>query len=175
MFTRAARFCKGLFASREQPKKVPAAAKNVLATEAMTYEECEAFLPLHENDVVYVIRCYDGDTATLSWCDPSSGKKVRKPCRLRGYDSAEIRTKSPREKELALHAKKRLEDAIKGEFVTILAPGQDKFGRILCDLQTDNIVSVSDHMLAGGLDVAKPYSGGKKEGWVLSPSSVSEV
>lgn len=62
--------------------------------------------------------------------------------------------------------KKRLEDAIKSEFVTILNPGQDKYGRILCDLQTDKIVSVSDHMLAGGLDVAKPYGGGKKEGWV---------
>ena len=138
--------------------------QTILAKEAMTYDECEVFLPLKHNDVVYVIRSYDGDTVTLAWVD-RTGRKVRLGCRLRGYDSPELRGSSPHEKALALKAKERLDAVTTGEFVTVLNPGLDKYGRILCNLRTKSVESVSDHMLAGGPDLARPYFGGKKEGW----------
>lgn len=146
----------------KQPKKKE--KRNILATEAMTYDECEVFYPLKQNDVVYVIRCHDGDSLTLAWID-RTGRKVRLGCRLRGYDSPELRGSSPREKELALKAKERLHAVTTWEFVTVLDPGLDKYGRILCNLRTESVESVSDHMLAGGPGLARPYFGGKKETW----------
>ena len=142
--------------------------RKILAPIKMTYEECQVFLPLKQNDVVYVIRCYDGDSATLGWID-RTGAKVRLGCRLRGYDTAEIRGSSVYVKELAVKAKKRLEDAIVGQFVTIVNPGIDKYGRILCDLRTDKIQSISAYMLAGGPHIARPYFGGKKDDWCATP------
>lgn len=148
------------------PKKNTAVndgTRNVLAEEELTYEECEQYLPLREGDVVFVLKAYDGDTCTLGWVD-HAGNKVRSSCRINGIDTPELRGSSAHEKQLGLLAKKRLEDVTVGEFVTIREPGKEKYGRVLCDLQTDTIESVREYMLADP-SICKPYEGGTKQSW----------
>ncbi|AAK14582.1 unnamed protein product [Ectocarpus sp. 4 AP-2014] len=135
----------------------------VLAEEELTYEECEPFLPLRDGDVVFCPSCYDGDSFRLTWTD-RSGYKSRIMGRLLGVDTPEIRGSSDKEKALALRAKQRLSDVISGEFVTIRKPGNEKYGRALCDLQTDTLASVSEYMIADP-DICRPYDGGKKVSW----------
>lgn len=135
----------------------------IFTKEELEYGECEQFLPLRHGDVVYCIRAYDGDTCTLAWTD-HSGNKVRSSCRINGIDTPELRGSSPQEKALALEAKQRLEDAIVGNFVTILQPATEKYGRVLCDFKVGDIESVRDHMLAAP-SICKPYDGGKKTSW----------
>ena len=137
--------------------------RNVLAEEELTYEECEPFLPLRDGDVVFCPSCYDGDSFRLTWID-RSGNKSRIMGRLSGVDTPETRGSSDKEKALALRAKQRLSDVIAGEFVTIRKPGNEKYGRALCDLQTDSLVSVAQYMLADP-EVCRPYDGGKKASW----------
>lgn len=137
--------------------------RNVLAREELVYKECEQYLPLRDGDVVYCIRNFDGDTCTLSWLD-HRGNKVRSSCRIKGIDTPERRTSSEKEKELALRAKKRLEDAVVGQFVTIRNPGKDKYNRILAGLETETIESVGEYMLADP-EICKPYQGGAKQSW----------
>ena len=133
------------------------------AKEELAYENCEPFLPLRDGDVVFCPSCYDGDSFRLTWID-SSGYKSRIMGRLSGVDTPEIRGSSDKEEALALRAKQRLSDAIAGEFVTIRKPGEEKYGRALCDLQTDTLASVSEYMLADP-DICCPYGGGKKVDW----------
>lgn len=135
----------------------------ILATEELTYEECEQYIPLRDGDVVYCPSVYDGDSARLTWID-HTGNKVRSLCRLNGIDTPEMRGSSENEKALALKAKKRLADAVSGCFVTIRNPGTEKYGRVLANLQTDEIESVRDYMLADP-SICKPYCGGKKVSW----------
>lgn len=136
---------------------------NVLAKEELTYEECEPFLPLRDGDVVFCPSCYDGDSFRLTWID-SSGNKSRIMGRLSGVDTPEMKGSSDKEKALALRAKQRLSDVVAGEFVTIRKPGIEKYGRALCDLQTESVESVSDYMLADN-KICRPYDGGKKSSW----------
>ena len=136
---------------------------NVLAEKELVYEECEQYLPLRDGDVVFCLKNYDGDTCTLAWVD-HHGNRVRSSCRINGIDTPEMRGSSQYEKGLALEAKDRLEKAVVGEFVTIRNPGQEKYGRVLCDLQTEIFESVKDYMLADPT-ICKPYDGGTKHSW----------
>ena len=138
--------------------------RNVLVTEELTYEECEKFLPLLDGDVVYCPSVYDGDSMRLTWID-QRGNKVKIMGRLLGVDTPEMRGSSDEEKELALRAKKRLEDAVSGKFVTIRKPAEEKYGRSMSDLEVDGIVSVSEYMLID-TEICRPYEGGKKIPWV---------
>ncbi|CAN0517257.1 unnamed protein product [Ectocarpus sp. 12 AP-2014] len=137
--------------------------RNVLAEEELTYEECEPFLPLRDGDVVFCPSCYDGDSFRLTWID-GSGNKSRIMGRLLGVDTPEMKGSSDKEKALAWRAKQRLSDVIAGEFVTIRKPGNEKYGRALCDLQTENLASVSEYMIADP-EICRPYDGGKKVSW----------
>lgn len=137
--------------------------KNILAERELTYEECEQYLPLRDGDVVFCPSVYDGDTLRLTWID-SSGNKVRSLGRINGIDTPEIRGKTDNEKALALKAKKRLEDVVAGEFVTIRDPGQEKYSRVLSDIEVGDIKSVTDYMLADP-EICRPYDGGKKVSW----------
>lgn len=135
----------------------------IRATRPIDYDDCIPFLPLSHGDVVYVCKVYDGDTVTLAWLN-TIGVKVRISCRISGIDTPEIRGSSEHEQSLAYAAKKRLEDAVDGQFVSILKPAQEKYGRVLCDLATDKYVSVAEYMLQDP-SICRPYDGGKKVIW----------
>lgn len=137
--------------------------QNILATEEMEYNECSTFLPLLDGDVVYCPSCYDGDTARVCFVD-RAGNNVRILVRISGINTPEMRTSSEKEKTLALRAKKRLEDAVAGKFVTIRNPKTGKYARCLSDLELDGIKSVTDYMLADP-EICVAYQGGKKASW----------
>ncbi|CAM9528979.1 unnamed protein product [Pylaiella littoralis] len=120
--------------------------RNIRTTQELTYEECEQYLPLRDGDVVYCPSVYDGDSARFTWID-SSGNKVRSLCRIHGIDTPEMRTSSEKEKELAIKAKERLSGVVMGKFVTVRNPGHEKYSRVLCDIEIDEIKSVSKYML----------------------------
>ena len=63
-----------------------------------------------------------------------------------------------------MKAKERLDKVVTGKWVKIINPGIEKYGRILSDIQTDDISSIKDYMLSDP-SLARPYFGGKKESW----------
>ena len=128
----------------------------------IVYDECQKFIPLQHGEKAYCSSVYDGDTIRICWCD--KGINVKSLCRIDGIDTPEIRGSSVFEKDLALQAKKRLSDVVAGKVVTILNPGVEKYGRILCDIETNEIQSIKDYMLLDS-SICKPYLGGKKENW----------
>jgi len=136
---------------------------NILTKEELAYEECQTFMPLRDGDVAFCPSVYDGDSFRLCWTD-HTGRKYKIMGRLAGVDTPELRGSSEKEKALALVAKKRLEDAIAGQFVTIRNPGVEKYGRSMSDLQVKQISSVADHMLAAP-ELCKRYTGGTKQKW----------
>lgn len=138
-------------------------SRNIVTTKELKYEECDTFMPLLDGDVVYCPSVYDGDSFRLCWTD-HAGRNHKIMGRLSGVDTPELRGSSEKEKALALEAKKRLESAIAGEFVTIRSPGVEKYGRSMSDLQVKHIRSVADHMLAAP-KICRRYQGGKKEKW----------
>lgn len=130
---------------------------------ALTYKNCEPFLPLKDGDQATVVKVFDGDSLTVAWKD-ADGQNVRLPCRLRGIDTPEIRGSSTHERELALRAKDRLQLKVLGKVVTIRSPGKEKYGRVLSFLETADCASVSEYMLEDK-EICRPYKGGKKADW----------
>jgi len=130
---------------------------------ALTYKNCDPFLPLKDGDRATVLRIYDGDSLTLGWTD-ADAKNVRLPCRLRGIDTPELRGSPAHEKELALRARDRLRSKVLGKVVIIRFPGPEKYGRVLADLETDDCKSVADYMLEAK-DLCRRYDGGKRRAW----------
>ena len=128
----------------------------------LEYDKCKQFMPLQHGEIAYCSSVYDGDTIRLCWTD--NNNNVRSLCRINGIDTPEIRGSSSFEKELGLKAKERLDKVVTGKWVKIINPGVEKYGRILSDIQTDDISSIKDYMLADP-SLAKPYFGGKKQSW----------
>lgn len=129
----------------------------------LEYSECQKFVPLHDGDMVYCTRAYDGDTVTICWLD-SRGEKVRIGCRIKGIDTPEIRGSSKEEKVLAYKAKERISKAVVNKFVTIRNEGTEKYGRVLADLETDEHKSIAEYMMEDP-EICKPYVGGTKQKW----------
>ncbi len=130
--------------------------------EKLEYDECVQFIPLHDGEMAYCPSVYDGDTIRLTW--KHKGEKVRGLCRIEGIDTPELRRSSSFEKELAIKSKEHIKKAVAGKFVTIKNPGTEKYGRILSDIQTNEIESLKQYMLSDP-NIARPYEGGKKFDW----------
>jgi len=126
------------------------------------YDKCSQFLPLQHGEMAFCSSVYDGDTIRLCW--KSKGKNVRSLCRIDGIDTPELKGSSDYEKELAIKARDRLSQVVSGKFVTIINPGLEKFGRILADIETNEIESIKDFMLSD-TTIARPYNGGTKTKW----------
>jgi len=129
------------------------------------YGQFTPFTPLKHDSKAIVIKVYDGDTLTLGFYHQSDGEPTRISCRIDGIDTPELRGSSDDEKKLALEAKEYLSDVTLGEVVTIINPGKEKYGRVLCDLSTDELPSVSYYMLENPR-ICKPYDGGTKAQWI---------
>lgn len=133
--------------------------------EELGYSDFEKFVALDDGDKALVIKVYDGDTLTVGFRHGSSNRSVRSSVRIRGIDTPELRSKSEEEKSLASEAKSRLEDATMRRVVTLISPESDKYGRLLCDLSTEDIPSISQYMLEAK-DICREYDGGKRQPWI---------
>ena len=107
--------------------------------------------------------CYDGDTCYISISSlPRSLSKMS--IRVLGIDTPEIRGKCDKEKELALKARVFANETFRAaKIIKFSNLKWDKYGgRILSNVYLDGHL-YADMIINEGL--ARPYDGGKKEGW----------
>lgn len=103
-----------------------------------------------------VVDVYDGDTVTAILPLAQSFFKVK--CRLLGIDAPELRRKITREAGLA--AKVFLSKLILDKVVMMECGKWDKYGRLLCNITTEEGVNVNSECVAQGHAVE--YFGGKR-------------
>ena len=82
------------------------------------------------------VNVYDGDTLWLKVDLGSLWGVVRLKCRMWGYDTSEMRGGTKDTKELALRAKKQLEDLVLGKCVFVRFGDFDMYGRPLVQIYT---------------------------------------
>lgn len=118
-----------------------------------------------------VVDVYDGDTVTLIF--PMYGKLVKHRCRLAGINCAEMRTRNPLEKEVAIKAKDYIEDRTLNKVIYMKCGDWGNFGRLLGtlyltkdDLDRDKSLNqaIIDRGLAYEYD-GKSYKKKKFEEW----------
>jgi len=98
-----------------------------------------------------VVHCFDGDTVKLM---------DRSVVRIAGIDCPELAHESTREQFFARDAQKILEEAVKGQKVTLVFVGtqtKDRYGRILADLVLEDGQSVAALMIEKGAAFAYPF------------------
>lgn len=132
--------------------------------EKINYQDTIPFIPPITGGKV--IKVYDGDTITIASKLPYEKSLIyRFSVRIKGIDCPEIRTHNLDEKEIAVIAKKFVEDKCLNKIVELKNLSTEKYGRILADVFIDNI-NISDELIKNRLAV--PYDGGKKnvpENW----------
>ena len=123
------------------------------------WKETIPFIPPIESG--QVIKVYDGDTITIATRLPYKDTPLyRFPIRLKGIDSAEIKSKNDNEKKNAMIARDSLSKLILHKTVTIKNIENEKYGRILADVYLGEIC-VNDWMIEKGYAVK--YDGGTKQ------------
>ena len=108
-------------------------------------EDTVKFIPKIEK--CSVVSVYDGDTITIA-------------SRIYGIDCPEMKSRDEKEKEIALIAKKTIEDEILHKKIILKNLKYDKYGRLLANVFYKN-VDISQMMIDKKLAV--PYFGKKKE------------
>ena len=108
-----------------------------------------------------VVSVYDGDTITVD-AHPWPGVTFRTSVCLNGIDTPEIRGKCEAEKALAIRARDFVRSTV-GATVLLSNVRLGKYaGRVLAD------VLAGGENVAGPLireELARPYGGGKRQGW----------
>jgi len=131
-------------------------------------DNIEIFSFKNQVHIAKIVDCYDGDTITCVF--KHNGSYFKFKIRMLGYDSPEMKPskKIPEEerekiKELAIVAKKRLEELILNKNVYIFCDDFEKYGRILGTIKItlDDEKSVNDIMLEEGHGYS--YNGGTKK------------
>lgn len=101
-----------------------------------------------------VVHVYDGDTCRIVFAHPSLKNDhdlVKITVRLRDYNSPELRSSNPDEKQAAYRAKERLQDLIDGKIVHVKLGKNGKYGRTLARIYIDNgKTCVNDLMIKEG-------------------------
>jgi micrococcal nuclease len=112
---------------------------------------------------VDVLKVIDGDTF-LARAKVWPGHEVTVSVRLRGIDAPERKGKCASEREAAEEARLALEYALSGTPVQIRNISGDKyFARVIADAGNSDVMDAAAFML--GIDLARPYQGGKRQGW----------
>jgi len=123
------------------------------------WSETIPFIPLIENG--QVIKVYDGDTITIATRLPYKDSPLyRFPIRLKGIDTAEIKSKNVNEKKHAIVARDALSELILHKTVVIKNIENEKYGRILADVYLEE-VCLNEWMIEKGYAVK--YDGGTKQ------------
>ena len=123
------------------------------------WKETIPFIPPIESG--QVIKVYDGDTITIATRLPYKDSPLyRFPIRLKGIDSAEIKSKNENEKKHAINARDALSELILHKTVVIKNIENEKYGRMLADVYLGEIY-LNDWMIDKGYAVK--YDGGTKQ------------
>ena len=136
-------------------------ALNPLKSPTKSKESVKFIPPITEGEVIHV---YDGDTITIVSKLPYDASPLyRFAVRLAGIDTAEIKGKTDRERELAQEAKNALQKLILNKVVVLKNLKNEKYGRVLADVYLGDL-----HVNKWLLDnkYAVQYSGGTKTNWV---------
>ena len=147
-----------------------AALRRALEDPAITYKSARPFVP-HVR-LGRVVKVYDGDTITVA-APLYNGEGApeldmyRFSVRLRGLDSAEMKSHSAAEKALAVAARDALSAKVLGRVVRLEGAEPEKYGRLLCGVVllpevggAEPELDVCAWMLAQNFAVA--YDGGAK-------------
>jgi micrococcal nuclease len=112
---------------------------------------------------VEVLKVIDGDTF-LARAKVWPGQEVTVSVRLRGIDAPERRAKCASEFAAAEDARLALEDILSAAPVQIRNISGDKyFARVIADAGNSDVADAARFMLE--LELARPYQGGKRQGW----------
>lgn len=108
-----------------------------------------------------VIRVIDGDTLLVE-ARPWPQQKVEVYVRIRGIDTAELRSPCASEREAGEAARTELERLAASSPTVLLnrISGDKYFGRVIADVTLADGQLPADHLLLAGLAVS--YDGGKK-------------
>lgn len=108
-----------------------------------------------------VIKVYDGDTITIATRLPYKDSPLyRFPIRLKGIDTAEIKSKNENEKKHAIVARDALSEFILHKTVVVKNIENEKYGRVLADVYLGE-VCINEWMIEKGYAVK--YDGGTKQ------------
>ena len=132
-----------------------------------TWSECREFTLADFVSTGYVIKVYDGDTITIAspMAHDPSNTLYRCSVRLSGIDAPERKGKgvTEEEKKAAMHVQQYLSDLVLGKQVRLHNVNNEKYGRILAEVYTEENPheSVNQQLLRAGLVVV--YTGGTKQ------------
>lgn len=98
-----------------------------------------------------LVRVYDGDTFYVQ--TTINGKAGTYPVRIRGFDAPELTYEGGGNKE-----RDALKAIISRGNITLKNVDQDKFGRLLADVSTNDIPDVAKYMTANGYGTGPEYS-----------------
>lgn len=107
-----------------------------------------------------VVKVYDGDTVHVVF--KYFEKYYKWIGRIAHVDTPELRTKNLEEKKKGYEVRDKLRELICGKVVQLHCHEFDKYGRLLIDIQIDDI-KVDEWLITNGY--AKKYEGGTKEKW----------
>ena len=120
----------------------------------LTYQNTKAFVPKPTKGKV--VKVYDGDTVWLACY--VAGEPARVCIRMKGYDTAEVRTHDSVEKVAACGARDDLASKVLNKTVNVVVDGSDKYGRLIATLYLDE-EDVNAYMLTKW---GVPYFGATK-------------
>jgi len=108
------------------------------------------------------VKVYDGDTATFVF-EPFAGVGLFKfSCRMLGYNSAEMRSKSAAEVASAYKSQIALSEKIMNKVVRLQVGKFDKYGRPLVIVYADGL-NLNEWMIAN--KYGEPYTGAGEKKW----------
>ena len=107
-----------------------------------------------------VLRVIDGDTF-IAEARVWPGHTVTVSVRIRGIDAPEMRSRCPKEKNAAIHARDMLAGLVADGSVQLFNIGGGKYhGRVLADVAAANGQELATVLLAR--DLVRPYDGGPR-------------
>lgn len=110
-----------------------------------------------------IVKVIDGDTF-LARAKVWPGHEVTVSVRLRGIDAPERKAKCADERDAAEEARLALEHVLSAAPVRIRNISGDKyFARVIADAGNAVVSDAAGFMLE--LEMARPYHGGKRQGW----------
>ena len=113
--------------------------------------------------VAKVVSVYDGDTIKVVF--PLHETLYKWNCRLTGVDTPEIRTRCDVEKQYGYKVRDCLREKILNKIVTLKCGEFDKYGRLLIDIECEDISDCTVNQWLINSDYAFAYDGGTKKSW----------
>jgi hypothetical protein len=109
------------------------------------YDTCIPFVPPVVSG--FVVKVYDGDTITIA-ATSGDGINRRFSVRLAGIDTAEMTSKDPQMKDLAIKAKHHLSERCLRKTVWLSNVTLEKYGRLLATVHVSTVTNAATPTLA---------------------------